>query len=117
MIKRLIQNTVISTVAFGAAAVLGLIVIPVIIRTWGVTEFGLIVIAAFMLWPLMSKDFLPTFREETALVSATAAPGTSLDEMNRISDVIESELLTIPEVKKVGRRLGRARLDGDDRAS
>ena len=55
----------------------------------------------------MSKDFLPTFREETALVSATAAPGTSLDEMNRISDVIESELLSIPEVKKVGRRLGR----------
>ncbi|MEQ1862213.1 MAG: efflux RND transporter permease subunit [Chthoniobacteraceae bacterium] len=69
---------------------------------------GLIVIGAFMLYPQMSKDFLPTFREETALVSATAAPGTSLDEMNRISDVIESELLTIPEVKKVGRRLGRA---------
>jgi CzcA family heavy metal efflux pump len=69
---------------------------------------GLIVIGAFMLYPQMSKDFLPTFREETALVSATAAPGTSLDEMNRISDVIESELLSIPEVKKVGRRLGRA---------
>jgi O-antigen/teichoic acid export membrane protein len=49
MIKRLIQNTVISTVAFGAAAVLGLIVIPVIIRTWGVTEFGLIVIARLLL--------------------------------------------------------------------
>jgi CzcA family heavy metal efflux pump len=69
---------------------------------------GLIVIGSFMLYPQMSKDFLPTFREETALVSATAAPGTSLDEMNRISDVIEAELLSIPEVKKVGRRLGRA---------
>jgi O-antigen/teichoic acid export membrane protein len=49
MIKRLIQNTIISTVAFGAAAVLGLIVIPVIIRTWGVTEFGLIVITRLLL--------------------------------------------------------------------
>ena len=49
MIKRLIQNTVISTVAFGAAAILGLIVIPVIIRTWGVTEFGLIVITRLLL--------------------------------------------------------------------
>jgi O-antigen/teichoic acid export membrane protein len=49
MIKRLIQNTVISTIAFGAAAVLGLIVIPVIIRTWGVTEFGLIVITRLLL--------------------------------------------------------------------
>ncbi len=69
---------------------------------------GMIVIGAFLLYPQMGKDFLPTFREETALVSSTAAPGTSLDEMNRISDVIEQELLTIPEVKKVGRRLGRA---------
>ncbi len=49
MIKRLIQNTVISIVAFGAAALLGLIVIPVIIRTWGVTEFGLIVITRLLL--------------------------------------------------------------------
>lgn len=49
MIKRLIQNTIISIVAFGAAALLGLIVIPVIIRTWGVTEFGLIVIARLLL--------------------------------------------------------------------
>src|SRR3954447_11507877 len=49
MIKRLIQNTIISTAAFGAAAILGLIVIPVIIRTWGVTEFGLIVITRLLL--------------------------------------------------------------------
>ena len=49
MIKRLIQNTIISTIAFGAAALLGLIVIPVIIRTWGVTEFGLIVITRLLL--------------------------------------------------------------------
>jgi O-antigen/teichoic acid export membrane protein len=49
VIKRLIQNTVISVAAFGAAALLGLIVIPVIIRTWGVTEFGLIVITRLLL--------------------------------------------------------------------
>lgn len=49
MIKRLIQNTIISTIAFGIAALLGLIVIPVIIRTWGVTEFGLIVLARLLL--------------------------------------------------------------------
>jgi CzcA family heavy metal efflux pump len=69
---------------------------------------ALVVIAAFSLYPSMGKDFLPAFREETALVSTTAAPGTSLDEMNQISDVIERELLSIPEVRKVGRRLGRA---------
>ncbi len=69
---------------------------------------GMMVVGAFLLYPQMGKDFLPTFREETALVSMTAAPGTSLDETNNIADVIEQQLLTIPEVKKVGRRLGRA---------
>ena len=72
-----------------------------------IAAFALMV-AAFSLYPRMNKDFLPKFQEETALVAATAAPGTSLDEMNRISDVIEQQILTVPEVRQVGRRLGRA---------
>ncbi len=69
---------------------------------------GMMMVGAFLLYPQMGKDFLPTFREQTALIAMTAAPGTSLDETNNIADVIEQQLLTIPEVKKVGRRLGRA---------
>jgi CzcA family heavy metal efflux pump len=69
---------------------------------------GLGVAGAFALYPRMGKDFLPAFREETALVAVTSAPGTSLAEMNRISDVIEAHILAVPEVRKVGRRLGRA---------
>ncbi len=68
----------------------------------------MIVVAAFSLYPKMNKDFLPKVQEETALVAATTAPGTSLDEMNKISDVIEQQILSVPEVRKVGRRLGRA---------
>jgi CzcA family heavy metal efflux pump len=63
---------------------------------------------ALLLYPRMHQDFLPPFREETALVAATAAPGTSLNEMNRISDAIERQILSVPEVRQVGRRLGRA---------
>ncbi|MBL9200097.1 MAG: efflux RND transporter permease subunit, partial [Opitutaceae bacterium] len=66
------------------------------------------VVAAFSLYGRMGKDFLPAFREETALIAATSAPGTSLEEMNKISDVIEAQILAVPEVRKVGRRLGRA---------
>lgn len=69
---------------------------------------GAMLLGAASLYPLMDKDFLPSFREETALVAATTAPGTSLDEMNRISDVIEQQILSVPEVRQVGRRLGRA---------
>ena len=64
--------------------------------------------AAFSLYPQMGKDFLPAFREETALIAVTSAPGTSLTEMNHISDAIETQILTVPEVRQVGRRLGRA---------
>ena len=67
-----------------------------------------LLIGSFSLYPQMNKDFLPKFQEETALVAATTAPGTSLEEMNKISDVIEQQILTVPEVRKVGRRLGRA---------
>jgi len=69
---------------------------------------GAAVLAAFSLYPKMGKDFLPPFKEETALIAATSAPGTSLEEMNRISDVIEERILSVPEVQTVGRRLGRA---------
>ncbi|WP_234047309.1 efflux RND transporter permease subunit [Luteolibacter pohnpeiensis] len=67
-----------------------------------------LLVAAISLYPSMNKDFLPKFEEETALVAATAAPGTSLAEMNQISDVIEQQILSVPEVRQVGRRLGRA---------
>ena len=69
---------------------------------------GVAVVAAFSLYPKMGKDFLPPFKEETALIAATSAPGTSLEEMNQISDVIEERILSVPEVQTVGRRLGRA---------
>ena len=69
---------------------------------------ALLVAAALSLYPAMNKDFLPKFREETVLVAVTSAPGTSLEQMNQISDVVEQQILSVPEVRQVGRRLGRA---------
>ncbi|MGC4016110.1 MAG: efflux RND transporter permease subunit [Luteolibacter sp.] len=69
---------------------------------------AMLMLGSFMLYPMMGKDFLPAFKEETALVSTTTAPGTSLEQMNQVADVIEQKLTAIPEVSKVGRRVGRA---------
>ena len=69
---------------------------------------AVMVFSAFSLYPKMGKDFLPSFKEETALISTTSAPGTSLDEMNKICDAVEQQIMSVPEVSKVGRRLGRA---------
>jgi len=67
-----------------------------------------LLVATFSLYPKMNQDFLPKFQEETALIAATASPGTSLEEMNRIADAMERTILSVPEVRKLGRRLGRA---------
>src|SRR4029453_12815382 len=83
MIKRLIQNTVISTVAFGAAAVLGLIVIPVIIRTWGVTEFGLIIITRLLLPSGMMAVFDFGLSEVATQVVARAREHRDWDRAGR----------------------------------
>jgi len=64
--------------------------------------------AAVTLYVTMPKDFLPAFKEETVLVALTAAPGTSLQQTNEIAAVVDRLLLEIPEVRSVGRRVGRA---------
>lgn len=94
LMKRLLERTLLRLALSQPALVLALAL--------------MLLAAAFSLYPRMNKDFLPKFQEETALVAATAAPGTSLEEMNRISDVIEQQILSVPEVRQVGRRLGRA---------
>ncbi|MDB4632506.1 efflux RND transporter permease subunit, partial [bacterium] len=69
---------------------------------------AMLVAGALSLYPTMGQAFLPSFREETALVALTAAPGTSLTQTNAISDIADRLLLSIPEVRQVGRRVGRA---------
>ena len=60
------------------------------------------------LYPKMGKDFLPAFHEETAVITTGAAPGTSLAEMEILAKAIEDQIRDIPEVKHIGRRIGRA---------
>lgn len=72
---------------------------------------ALLVAGSFSLYPLMGKEFLPEFNEGTATISALSAPGTSLAQSNRVGQIAEKLLLTIPEVISVGRRTGRAELD------
>ena len=69
---------------------------------------GALLALALTLYPQMGNNFLPPFREPTALVAMTASPGTSLQQTNEVSQAAEKLLLSIPEVERVGRRVGRA---------
>ncbi|GAA5145926.1 efflux RND transporter permease subunit [Prosthecobacter algae] len=72
---------------------------------------GMLLIASLMLYPIMGKEFLPSFNEGSATISLASAPGTSLAQSNEIGEVGVRLLKNIPEVKSVGRRAGRAEKD------
>ncbi|HPI08870.1 MAG TPA: efflux RND transporter permease subunit, partial [Saprospiraceae bacterium] len=57
------------------------------------------------------RSFLPEFNEGSLVISAVSLPGISLEESNKIGTQIEKTLLTIPEIKVVTRRTGRAEQD------
>ena len=72
---------------------------------------GMLLFASLMLYPMMGKEFLPTFNEGSATISLASAPGTSLAYSNEIGEIGVRLLQSIPEVKSVGRRAGRAEKD------
>jgi CzcA family heavy metal efflux pump len=85
---------------------------PALRHPWVVVVFALLlVVGGGALYPMMGRTFLPEFNEGTATISVAMAPGTSLEESDRIGRVAEKILLTIPEIKLTGRRTGRAELD------
>jgi len=69
---------------------------------------GGLMVMAWIAYSNMGSNFLPPFREPTALVATTLDPGTSLRTTAEMSDVAVERLLEIPGVKTVGYRAGRA---------
>ncbi len=72
---------------------------------------GVLLTAALMLYPMMGKEFLPAFNEGSATITLAGAPGTSLAQTNEIGEAGVRLLQSVPEVKSVGRRAGRAERD------
>src|SRR5215207_9379845 len=68
-------------------------------------------IVVVVLFSVMGREFLPPFNEVTLNINDNLPPGTSLQESNRIGNVIESVLHEVPEVVSTTRRTGRAELD------
>ncbi|HMN69050.1 MAG TPA: efflux RND transporter permease subunit, partial [Bdellovibrionales bacterium] len=70
-----------------------------------------LVALAVSLIPLMGRNFLPPFNEGSAMMEVLIKPGVSLEASSAVAGQIEAALMTVPEVKSIGRRTGRAEQD------
>lgn len=71
---------------------------------------GLFLVSIFAL-STMGRSFLPEFNEGSLTLSVITKPGTSLEQSNILGNLVETELLSIPEISSTARRTGRGELD------
>ena len=86
--------------------------------TWALNHAGTIITLSAALFIIsiaalftMGRNFLPTFNEGSFTINISALPGLSLEESDKTGKLAEEILLTVPEIKSVARKTGRAELD------
>ncbi len=74
------------------------------------SSLGLFVIS-LIAFSTMGRSFLPEFNEGSLTLSVVTKPGASLEESDKLGNLVETALLSIPEINGTARRTGRGELD------
>ena len=72
---------------------------------------AVLLVGALAVMTTLGRSFLPPFNEGSMSIALASLPGTNIEHSGRIASVAEEMLMTIPEVKTVARKTGRAELD------
>jgi CzcA family heavy metal efflux pump len=71
---------------------------------------GVVVVAGLLVVPFLGQDLFPAFKERDFLMHWVTRPGTSREEMIRITTQVSRELRAIPGVRNFGAHIGQGTL-------
>lgn len=95
-VSRLYSKMLQSTLRHGRI-ITAITVLLLIVAVYGATKLG--------------RGFLPSFNEGSLTINVSTLPGISLEQSDMIGRQAENIIMSIPEIKTVARKTGRAELD------